>query len=85
MPYALAAHPQTQDIRINENMTDRIYRFIPAEERFVAYPVPLSGTYTRDVDFTADGKACMSNNPVPAAALAGGVLQVLRIGVNAGS
>ena len=80
-PYALGVHPDTGDIWINENMTDRIYRFIPAEERFVVYPVPLTGTYTRDVDFTADGKACMSNNPVPAAALEGGVLQLICIDV----
>lgn len=54
---------------------------IPAEERYVVYPVPLSGTYTRDMDFTADGQACTSNNPVPAAALEGGVLQVICIDV----
>ena len=78
-PYALGVHPDTGDIWINENMTDRIYRFIPAEERYVVYPVPLSGTYTRDMDFTADGQACTSNNPVPATALEGGVLQVICI------
>ena len=80
-PYALGVHPDTGDIWINENMTDRIYRFIPSEERYVVYPVPLSGTYTRDMDFTADGQACTSNNPVPAAALEGGVLQVICIDV----
>lgn len=84
-PYALAVNPLTQDIWINENMTDRIYRFIPDEERFVVYPVPLAGTYTRDVDFTADGKACMSNNPIPASALEGGVLEILCIDPRAGS
>ncbi len=81
-PYALGIHPDTQDIWINENMTDRIYRFIPDEERFVAYPIPLSGTYTRDTDFMADGSACMSNNPVPASALEGGVLQIICIDVD---
>lgn len=81
-PYALGVHPQTQDIWINENMTDRIYRFIPEEERFIAFPIPLSGTYTRDTDFMADGSACMSNNPVPASALEGGVLQLICINVN---
>ena len=80
-PYALGVHPDTGDIWINENMTDRIYRFIPGEERYVVYPVPLSGTYTRDMDFTADGQACTSNNPVPATALEGGVLQVICIDV----
>ena len=42
---------------------------------------PLRGTYTRDMDFTADGQACKSNNPVPAAALEGGVLQVICVDV----
>lgn len=63
-------------------MTDRVYRFIQDEERFVAYPIPLSGTYTRDSDFTNNGAACMSNNPVPASELEGGVLQVIRIDIN---
>ncbi len=80
-PYALGVHPETQDIWLNENMTDRIYRFMPDEERFIAYPIPLSGTYTRDTDFTADGAVCMSNNPVPASALEGGVLQLICIDV----
>ena len=78
-PYALGVHPQTQDIWINENMTDRIFRFIPAEERWIVYPVPLRGTYTRDMTFTEDGRICTSNNPLPAAALEGGVLEIICI------
>jgi streptogramin lyase len=76
-PYALGVHPQTQDIWLNENMTDRIYRFIPAEERWVVYPVPLSGTYTRDMTFMADGQVCLSNNPIPPPALEGGKLNII--------
>jgi streptogramin lyase len=76
-PYALGVHPETQDIWVNENMTDRIFRFIPAQERWVVYPVPLRGTYTRDMTFTADGRICTSNNPLPAAALEGSVLEIL--------
>ncbi|HIG41507.1 MAG: carboxypeptidase regulatory-like domain-containing protein [bacterium] len=82
-PYALAIHPKTQDIWLNENMTDRLYRFIQDEERFVVYPVPLSNTYTRDTSFTPDGKICTSNNPLPAAALEGGVLQIFCIDADA--
>ena len=76
-PYALGIHPDTQDIWLNENMTDRIYRFIPSEERFIVYPVPLAGTYTRDMTFTSDGKICLSNNPIPPPALEGGVLEII--------
>ena len=75
----LGIHPDTQDIWINENMTDRIYRFIPVEERFIAYPIPLAGTYTRDMTFTNDGKVCLSNNPIPPPALEGGVLEIICI------
>ncbi len=82
-PYALGVHPGTQEIWVNENMTDRMYRFIPDEERWVVYPIPLSGTYTRDMTFTDDGKACTSNNPVPRSALEGGVLQIICIDANA--
>jgi hypothetical protein len=60
-------------------MTDRFFRFIPEEERFVVYPAPLTGTYTRDFSFTEDGKACTSNNPLPIAALEGGVAEIMCI------
>lgn len=78
-PYALAVNPQTQDVWINENLTNRIFRFIPREKRFVAYPMALYGTYTRDFSFTKDGKACTSNSPAPAAALEGGVPELICI------
>jgi len=78
-PYALGVHPQTGDVWVNENMTDRIFRFIPKQERFIAYPVPLTGTYTRDFTFTEDGKACTSNNPLPMAALEGGIGELICI------
>jgi len=82
-PYALAVHPTTQEIWLNENMTDRMFRFIPSEERFVAYPIPLSGTYTRDTTFLPDGRVCSSNNPIPAPALEGGILEIICIDTGA--
>jgi hypothetical protein len=60
-------------------MTDRVYRFLPKRERFVAYPMPLRGTYTRDMSFTKDGRVCTSNNPLPQAALEGGTLELICI------
>jgi len=78
-PYALGVHPKTGDVWLNENMTDRFFRFIPKEERFVVYPAPLMGTYTRDFSFTKDGKACTSNNPLPMVALEGGVGEIICI------
>ena len=78
-PYALGIHPKTQEVWINENMTDRMYKFIPDEERFVVYPIPLRGTYTRDMTFDENGRIITSNNPLPTPALEGGVLEIISI------
>ncbi len=82
-PYALGVHPQTQEIWVNDSMMDLVWRFIPSEEKFVAYPLPLKGTYTRDFTFTKEGWACTSNNPIPVAvALEGGVPELICIDAN---
>ena len=78
-PYALAVHPDTQEVWVNETMTDHIYRFLPKEERWIAYPVPLRGTYTREMSFTKEGHVCTSNNPFLAAELEGGVNELICI------
>ena len=49
------------------------------EAPWIVYPVPLRGTYTRDMTFTNEGQICTSNNPQPAAAVEGGVLEVICI------
>lgn len=81
-PYALAVNPHTQDIWVNDTMLDVAWRFIVKEKRFVAYPMPLKGTYTRDFTFTDKGWACSSNNPIPATALEGGVPELICIDPN---
>jgi sugar lactone lactonase YvrE len=68
-PYALGIHPQTQEVWINEVMTDHVYRLQPDTGKFIAYPLPLRGTYTRDFSFTDSGLACTANSPIPNAAL----------------
>ena len=78
-PYALAVNPVTQEVWVNDTMLDVAWRFLPQEARFVAYPLPTKGTYTRDFSFTKDGWACTSNNPIPAAALEGGVPELICI------
>lgn len=83
-PYALAVHPQTQDIWINDTQMDAMIRFIPEREEFIAYPTPLKGTYTRDVVFNDKGWACASNNPVPLAALEYGSVEVFCVDANSG-
>jgi streptogramin lyase len=78
-PYAVAINPVTQDVWVNDTMMDVVWRFLAVEERFVAYPMPLRGTYTRDFTFTDKGWACTSNNPIPAAALEGGIPELICI------
>lgn len=78
-PYALAVNPVTQEIWINDTMLDVAWRFLPQEQRFIAYPLPTKGSYTRDFSFTPEGWACTSNNPIPAAALEGGVPELICI------
>ncbi len=66
MPYALNVHPKTGDVWIAANNTDRILRYLPAEKRFIAYPMPNRVIWFRDLEFTEDGKVCASNSNLPA-------------------
>lgn len=71
-PYALAVHPQTQQVWIASNMSDRILRFNPKDGTFITYPSPTRVTYLRDFIFLASGEVCTSNANLPAAAIEGG-------------
>ncbi len=73
-PYAVAIEPKTQDVWVTANMSDRMFRFTPATNTWVAYPLPTKGTITRDIVFTDDGKVCGVNNPwgIPAPGLVEG-------------
>ena len=77
VPYALAVHPDTGDVWITANMSDRMFRFIPSEERFIAYPLPTRGTYQRDIFFTPDGWVCGPSSPLPAGPTVEGGMQGL--------
>jgi streptogramin lyase len=82
-PYALAVHPQTQDVWITANMSDRVFRFIPGEERFIAYPMPTRGTYMRDIIFPKSGGVCSTSGPpLPAAMIEGGMPTLVCIDDN---
>lgn len=78
-PYSVSVNPKNQDIWVTDTMMDVAWRFIPAQEKFVAYPLPLKGTYTRDFSFSKEGWACTSNNPIPPTALEGGVPELICI------
>ncbi len=72
-PYALNVHRPTGDVWLTSNMSDRILRFIPREERFISYPSPTRVTWLRDLVFTEDGKICSSSSNLPAYAIEDGV------------
>lgn len=81
-PYALPVQPQTQKIRIKETATDRIYRFVPKDKRFITYPMPLHGSLSRDFTFTKQGWACTTNRPVRNAEFEDGVTGVIWYDIN---
>jgi streptogramin lyase len=64
-PYALAVEPKTQFVWITPNLSDRLFRFDPAKEIWVTFPLPTRGEYLRDLVFPGDGRVCGSNNPMP--------------------
>jgi virginiamycin B lyase len=68
-------HPQTQEVWITANMSDRMFRFLPREKRFIAYPLPTQGIYLRDIVFTPEGMVCSASSPMPAAVTVEGGMQ----------
>lgn len=79
VPYALNVHPQTGDIWITSNMSDRWFRFVPATKTFITYPSPTRVTWLRDWEFTADGKVCSSQSNLPSYAIEDGVPSFLCV------
>jgi virginiamycin B lyase len=65
-PYALNVHPQTGEIWVTSNMSDRVLRFNPKTKTFIAYPSPTRVTWLRDMAFTKDGQVCSSSSNLPA-------------------
>jgi len=68
----LNVHPETNDIWITSNNSDRLFQFKQGAERFVAYPSPTKVTFLRDIVFSRDGKVCSSQSNLPVYAIEGG-------------
>jgi DNA-binding beta-propeller fold protein YncE len=64
-PYAVGIHPRTQEVWVTTTTSDRLFRFLPKDEKFIHYPLPTAGTYLRDVIFLPNGHACAASSPVP--------------------
>jgi len=78
-PYALHVHRPSGDVWICGTNSDTLIRFQPASERFTVYPLPTRVTYTREIDFDAQGRVWTSNSNVPAWQIEGGIPRVLRL------
>ncbi|WP_216642212.1 carboxypeptidase regulatory-like domain-containing protein [Pseudomonas frederiksbergensis] len=65
IPYALNVDKHG-DVWIATNNTDRVMRYIPAQKKFIAYPMPNRVIWFRDFEFTRDGRVCTSNSNLPA-------------------
>lgn len=77
-PYAVGIHPRTQEVWITANMSDRMFRFIPKDERFISYPLPTRGIFLRDVIFTPDGTVCAASSMAAAPlAVEGGTEEII--------
>ena len=78
-PYALAVHPQTGDVWICGTNSDTLIRLDPGSGQFRVYPLPTRVTYTREIDFDAQGRVWTSNSNSPAWQIEGGMPRVLRL------
>lgn len=66
VPYALNVHPETGDVWITANNSDRVLRYTPSTKTFLSYPSPTRVTVLRDMAFTKDGRVCSSLSNLPA-------------------
>ena len=78
-PYALAVNPRTQHVWICGTNSDSLIRYEPEARRFTAYPLPTRVTYTRELDFDAEGRVWTSDSNSPAWQIERGQPIVLRL------
>ena len=78
-PYALNVHPDTDHIWICGTNSDSLIRFDPEQEAFTVYPLPTRVTYTREIDFDAEGRVWTSNSNLPAWQIEDGTPRILRL------
>ncbi|MGH0038356.1 MAG: virginiamycin B lyase family protein [Myxococcota bacterium] len=79
VPYALAVEPGSDRVWICGTNSDTLIRFDPGSETFTVYPLPTRVTYTREVDFDAEGRIWTSNSNAPTWQIETGIPRVLRL------
>jgi streptogramin lyase len=84
-PYALNVHRPSGQIWVCGTESDSLIRFDPNAERFTVYPLPTRVTYTREIDFDAEGRVWTSNSNSPAWQIEGATPRLVRLDPRAGS
>lgn len=79
VPYALNVDHSTGYVWVNGNMSDSMFRFDPATETWRFFPLPLRGSFTRDVEFDGTGAAITTNSHSPIWQAEGGMPTMIRI------
>jgi len=78
-PYALNVDRRTDTVWICGTESDTLMRFDPATEHFTIYPLPTRVTYTREIDFDAQGAIWTSNSNLPAWQIEGAAPKLIRL------
>jgi streptogramin lyase len=78
-PYALNVDQRTGAVWICGANSDSLIRFAPASAEFTVYPLPTRVTYTREIDFDAQGRVWTSNSNAPAWQIEAGIPKVIRL------
>jgi virginiamycin B lyase len=78
-PYALNVDRRTGAVWICGTQSDTLMRFEPSTETFTVYPLPTRVTYTREIEFGADGAVWTSNSNLPAWQIEGATPKLIRL------
>ncbi len=78
-PYALHVDRRSDQVWICGTNSDSLIRFDPERESFTVYPLPTRVTYTREIDFDAEGRVWTSNSNSPTWQIEGGYPRVIRL------
>jgi streptogramin lyase len=78
-PYALNVDRSTDTVWICGTGSDSLLRFDPRTETFTTIPLPTRVTFTREIDFDAEGRVWTSNSNLPTWQVEGAYPRVLRV------
>lgn len=78
-PYALNVDRKTDTVWICGTNSDTLIRFDPQTEAFTVFPLPTRVSYTREIDFDAEGGVWTSNSNTPGWHIETANPQIIRI------